>query len=203
MPTLKRKPKIHIKKRNGKNTQRVYRGGELGVLTKKEAKDLFVVSSGDMKTLLEIKKETKYDPNNHDGFRILALNKEIRNKIEGGISYRIPSTSDEITNDAAKVEHFLQLLTNNKGKGYTKNQANTELHADMKVDNLKRALAYIRLMIYNMEIQAGGANLENLEKDIVLIFSELDSLPSVAEAVPGEDNQSVTGAQTGDDNEAG
>jgi len=54
-----------------------------------------------------------------------------------------------------------------------------------------------------MEIEADGANLENLEKDIVLIFSELDSLPSVAEAVPGEDNQSVTGAQTGDDNEAG
>ncbi|ADX06133.1 hypothetical protein 162285242 [Organic Lake phycodnavirus 1] len=63
-----------------------------------------------------------------------------------------------------------------------KNYDNKKLHADMRNDNLKKALANIRLMIYNMEIEARGANLEKLEKDIVLIFYALDSRTSVAEA---------------------
>jgi len=46
-----------------------------------------------------------------------------------------------------------------------------------------------------MEIEADGANLENLEKDIVLIFYALDSRTSGAEAateaVAVEDNEAV------------
>jgi len=186
MPTLKGKPKIHIKKRNGKKTQRVYRGGGevLGKLEIETAKKLFEKGDGEMKTLLGIEGEIKYDPKEHDGFRVLALNNERRKKIAIGSSYLPPATSEEITNEI-KVGYFLLLLNENKEKKKTKNFANTELHAAMKGDNLKRALANIRLMIYKMEIEGGGANLEGLEKDIVLIFYALDSRTSGAGAATG------------------
>ena len=195
MPTLKRKPKIHIKNRNGKKTQRVYRGGGLGLLTEQTAKDLFKVSGGEMKTLLGIKNKTEYDPEEHDGFRVLALNKERRKKITIGKSYLgAPVFSGEITNEK-KVEYFLKLLDDNKENEKTKNLANTKLHAAMGNHNLKKALANIRLMIYKMEIEARGANLEKLENDIVHIFWALDSRTSgdeaATEAVAVEDNEAV------------
>ena len=184
MPTLKRKPKIHIKKRNGKNTQRVYRGGELGVLNQATAQELFNVSGGKMKTLLET---TQYDPNNHDGFRVLALNEAIRKKIQIDKFYTgIDNISGEITNKD-KEDYFLYLLNDDTQGGNTKKLDIKKLdikklHADMRGDNLKKALANIRLMIYNMEIEARGANLEKLENDIVHIFCALDSRTSGAEA---------------------
>ena len=182
MPTLKRKPKIHIKKRNGKNTQRVYRGGELGVLNQATAQELFNVSGGKMKTLLEIKNTTEYKPEEHDGFRVLALNEAKRKQIQIDKYYpSLANISGEITNEE-KVEYFLKLLNHSKQDENTKKFGNKELHTTMKNDNLKKALANIRLMIYNMEIEADGANLENLEKDIVLIFYALDSRTSGAEA---------------------
>ena len=195
MPTLKRKPKIHIKNRNGKKTQRVYRGGGLGLLTEQTAKDLFKVSGGEMKTLLGIKNKTEYDPEEHDGFRVLALNKERRKKITIGKSYLgAPVFSGEITNEK-KVEYFLNLLNANTQGVNTKNYDNTKWHADMGNHNLKKALANIRLMIYKMEIEARGANLEKLENDIVHIFWALDSRTSGAEAateaVAVEDNEAV------------
>ena len=196
MPTLKRKPKIHIKNRNGKKTQRVYRGGEeeLGKLDLVSAKKLFDVSDGEMKTLLEIKNTTEYNPKEHDGFRVLALNKERRKKITIGKSYLgAPVFSGDITNEK-KVEYFLKLLNDNTQGENTKNYDNKKFHAAMKGDNLKRALANIRLMIYKMEIEGGGANLEDLEKDIVLIFCALDSLTSGAEAATGSGDEAATGA---------
>jgi len=79
---LKGKPKIHIKKRNGKKTQRVYRGGGevLGKLEIETAKKLFEVRNGEMKKLLEIETKTEFDPKEHDGFRVLALNNEREKK---------------------------------------------------------------------------------------------------------------------------
>ena len=182
MPTLKRKPKIHIKKRNGKNTQRVYRGGELGVLNQATAQELFNVSGGKMKTLLEIKNTTEYKPEEHDGFRVLALNEAKRKQIQIDKYYpSLANISGEITNEE-KVEYFLKLLNHSKQDENTKKFGNKELHTTMKNDNLKKALANIRLMIYNMEIEARGANLEKLENDIVHIFCALDSRTSGAEA---------------------
>ena len=182
MPTLKRKPKIHIKKRNGKNTQRVYRGGELGVLNQATAQELFNVSGGKMKTLLEIKNTTEYKPEEHDGFRVLALNEAKRKQIQIDKYYpRLANISVEITNEE-KVKYFLKLLNHSKQDENTKKFGNKELHTTMKNDNLKKALANIRLMIYNMEIEARGANLEKLENDIVHIFCALDSRTSGAEA---------------------
>ena len=210
MPTLKGKPKIHIKKRNGKKTQRVYRGGEevLGKLGLVSARKLFEVRSGEMKTLLGIEGEIKYNPKEHDGFRVLALNKERRKKIAFGSSYLGTATSEEITNEI-KVGYFLLLLNENKEEKKTKNFANTELHAAMKGDNLKRALANIRLMIYKMEIEGGGANLEGLEKDIVLIFYALDSRTSGAQtateavaALASANTAAATGAVADEENEA-
>ena len=192
MPTLKRKPKIHIKNRNGKKTQRVYRGGGLGLLTEQTAKDLFNVSGGKMKTLLEIKNTTEYKPEEHDGFRVLALNEAKRKQIQIDKYYpRLANISGEITNEE-KVEYFLKLLNHSKQDENTKKFGNKELHTTMKNDNLKKALANIRLMIYNMEIEADGANLENLEKDIVLIFYALDSRTSVAEAAKEADDEGNT-----------
>ena len=189
MPTLKRKPKIHIKKRNGKNTQRVYRGGELGVLNQATAQELFNVSGGKMKTLLET---TEYKPEEHDGFRVLALNEAKRKQIQIDKYYpSLANISGEITNEE-KVEYFLKLLNHSKQDENTKKFGNKELHTTMKNDNLKKALANIRLMIYNMEIEADGANLENLEKDIVLIFYALDSRTSVAEAAKEADDEGNT-----------
>ena len=192
MPTLKRKPKIHIKKRNGKNTQRVYRGGELGVLNQATAQELFNVSGGKMKTLLEIKNTTEYKPEEHDGFRVLALNEAKRKQIQIDKYYpRLANISGEITNEE-KVKYFLKLLNHSKQDENTKKLDIKKLHADMRGDNLKKALANIRLMIYNMEIEADGANLENLEKDIVLIFYALDSRTSVAEAAKEADDEGNT-----------
>ena len=205
MPTLKRKPKIHIKNRNGKKTQRVYRGGGLGLLTEQTAKDLFKVSGGEMKTLLGIKNKTEYDPEEHDGFRVLALNKERRKKITIGKSYLgAPVFSGEITNEK-KVEYFLNLLNANTQGVNTKNYDNTKWHADMGNHNLKKALANIRLMIYKMEIEADGANLEKLENDIVHIFFALDSRTSGAEAataLASANTAATTGAVAVEDNEA-
>ena len=182
MPTLKRKPKIHIKNRNGKKTQRVYRGGGLGLLTEQTAKDLFNVSGGKMKTLLEIKNTTEYKPEEHDGFRVLALNEAKRKQIQIDKYYpSLANISGEITNEE-KVKYFLKLLNHSKQDENTKKFGNKELHTTMKNDNLKKALANIRLMIYNMEIEARGANLEKLENDIVHIFCALDSRTSGAEA---------------------
>ena len=194
MPTLKRKPKIHIKNRNGKKTQRVYRGGEeeLGKLDLVSAKKLFDVSDGEMKTLLEIKNTTEYKPEEHDGFRVLALNEAKRKQIQIDKYYpRLANISGEITNEE-KVKYFLKLLNHSKQDENTKKFGNKELHTTMKNDNLKKALANIRLMIYNMEIEADGANLENLEKDIVLIFYALDSRTSVAEAAKEADDEGNT-----------
>ena len=210
MPTLKGKPKIHIKKRNGKKTQRVYRGGGevLGKLEIETAGKLFEVRNGEMKKLLEIETKTEFDPKEHDGFRVLALNKERRKKIAIGNPYLGTANSEEITNEI-KVEYFLLLLNDNTQGEKNKNFANTELHAAMKGDNLKRALANIRLMIYKMEIEGGGANLEDLEKDIVLIFCALDSLTSGAvaatEAVAASasaNTAATTGAVADEENEA-
>jgi len=184
MPTLKRKPKIHIKKRNGKNTQRVYRGGELGVLNQATAQELFNVSGGKMKTLLET---TEYKPEEHDGFRVLALNEAKRKQIQIDKYYpSLANISGEITNKD-KEDYFLYLLNDDTQGGNTKKLDIKKLdikklHADMRGDNLKKALANIRLMIYNMEIEARGANLEKLENDIVHIFCALDSRTSGAEA---------------------
>ncbi|ADX06132.1 hypothetical protein 162285240 [Organic Lake phycodnavirus 1] len=120
MPTLKRKPKIHIKKRNGKNTQRVYRGGELGVLNQATAQELFNVSGGKMKTLLEIKNTTEYKPEEHDGFRVLALNEAKRKQIQIDKYYpSLANISGEITNEE-KVEYFLKLLNHSKQDENTK-----------------------------------------------------------------------------------
>ena len=205
MPTLKGKPKIHIKKRNGKNTQRVYRGGGLGVLNPATAQELFNVSGGEMKTLLEIKNTTEYIPKKHDGFRVLALNKERRKKITIGKSYLgAPVFSGEITNEK-KVEYFLNLLNANTQGVDTKNYDNKKLHAAMGNHNLKKALANIRLMIYKMEIEADGANLEKLENDIVHIFCALDSRTSGAEAaaaLASANTAAATEAVAVEDNEA-
>ena len=194
MPTLKGKPKIHIKKRNGKKTQRVYRGGEevLGKLEIETAKKLFEKGGGKMKTLSEIKNTTEYKPEEHDGFRVLALNEAKRKQTQIDKYYpSLANISGEITNEE-KVEYFLKLLNHSKQDENTKKFGNKELHTTMKNDNLKKALANIRLMIYNMEIEADGANLENLEKDIVLIFYALDSRTSVAEAAKEADDEGNT-----------